>query len=558
MPGIYGYIKKDKSDNKIANMTKALYYQANFMQDDIFSDDYLECAHIHIRNLKEDNKHFFKNGIYISIEGEQYDFNDKSFEEFIYEAYINNTLEEKLNNLDGYFHAVIYDSNIKKLFLISDRYGMKMLYYYYKDNNFAFSGEVKGLLELDFVEKKISQKSFDCFIDLGYLLEDNTWFEDIKLIKPATIMEFDLTTKNLSQKYYWSWTEIKQQEISFEKAVDIAGKLFIEAVKKRFNPNEKIGVALSGGLDSRAIFAAIDYLYPNYKGITYTFGVDGCDDIEIAKLVVSKTNWEHKVFHFTNNNWFEPRKYRNWVADGMLNIMHMHGSEFLTDIKERVDFNLNGFLGDVVCGASYINKNPNLFNKRINKEIATVYYNDKVSEKYINDIYFNIPHIEPFLALYRGRRFINMGTVNGLTDIDQRKPFFDNKLLEFIYSIPDEYRKDNKLYSAMLLKFFPKFFKDIPWQQTRKNLDGTNSPYLKNENIIRGYMNYAGAIREKSILDEIFKILNYESSIYKNFTDIDAIKTYLQPHLDSIQVNNIEKIFRFVTAELYFREILRN
>lgn len=553
MPGIYGYIKKDKSDNKIANMTKTLYYQDNFMQDDIFLDDYIECSHIHTGSTKRDDKYFLKNGIYVSIEGEQYDFKDKSFEEFMHEAYINNTLEEKLNRLDGYFHAVVYDSNIKKLFLISDRYGMRMLYYYHKDNNFAFSGEVKGLLELDFVEKQVSQKSFDCFMDLGYLLEDNTWFENIKLIKPATIMEFDLTTKKLSQKYYWSWAEIKPQDVSFEQAVDIVGDFFIKAVEKRFNPNEKIGVALSGGLDSRVIFAATDHLYPDYKGFAYTFGVDGCDDIEIAKIVTSRADWEHKVFHFTSNNWFEPRKYRNYIVDGMLNIIHMHGSEFLTEIKEKVDFNLNGYAGDVVLGGGWFNTIPT--NTMASNSNLKVFYKDFTNLCNIKCDFYNIDRCEPHLYMNRVRRFTNMGTVNVLTDIDQRKPFFDNKLLEFIYSIPDDYRKDNKLYSTMLLKFFPKFFKDIPWQQTRRNLDGTNSPYLKNENIIRGYMNYAGAIREKSILDEIFKILNYESSIYKNFTDIDAIKTYLQPHLDSIQVNHIEKIFRYITAELYIRDV---
>lgn len=556
MSGIYGYIKKDKSDNKIASMSKALNYQDNFIQDDIFSDDYIECSHIHIGNIKRDSKYFFKDGIYISVEGEQYDFKDKSFEEFLYEAYINNTLEEKLNKLDGYFHAVIYDSNIKKLFLISDRYGMRMLYYYYKDNNFAFSGEVKGLLELDFVEKNLSQKSFDCFIDLGYLLEDNTWFEDIKLIKPATIMEFDLTTKELSQRYYWSWAEIKPQNISFENAVDIVGELFIKAVEKRFNPNQKIGVALSGGLDSRAIFAAVDYLYPNNKGLAYTFGVDGCDDIEIAKLVISKTNWEHKIFNFTSNNWFEPRKFRNWVVDGMLNIIHMHGSEFLTEIRKENEFIVGGVIGDIVLRFSSLQNKVLAHDKRITSEIAELFYKNHSSKEWIEDSFYDIERTEPFLLMNDGRRFSNMGISNSSDSLNYRCPFMDNQLLEFIYSIPDEYRNNNKLYSAMLLKFFPKFFKDIPWQNTRKNLDGTNSPYLKNENIIRGYMNYAGAIREKSILDEIFKILNYESSIYKNFTDIDAVKTYLQPHLDSIQVNHIENIFRFVTAELYFKEIL--
>ena len=48
---------------------------------------------------------------------------------------------------------------------------------------------------------------------------------------------------------------------------------------------------------------------------------------------------------------------------------------------------------------------------------------------------------------------------------------------------------------------------------------------------------------------------DYEKSYYKNFTNINAIETYLKPHLDSMQVNHIEKIFRFITAELYLRDV---
>ncbi|MDX4063327.1 asparagine synthase-related protein [Aliarcobacter skirrowii] len=552
MPGIYGYIKQLADEKQIDTMSKNLFYQNSFIQDDIFSNDYLECSHIHIGNMKKNNNYFFRDGVYISIEGEQYDFSDMSFEEFLFNAYINKSLEKQLNKLDGYFNVIIYDSNINKLFLISDRYGMRMLYYYFKNGRFAWSGEIKGLLSLDFIDKTVSQSSFNCFIDLGYLLEDNTWFEHIKLVNPASIIEFDINNKQFSQKYYWKWSQIKQQKISFEDSVDRLGKLFINAIKKRFTPNEKIGIALSGGLDSRAIFSAVNYLYPNYKGDIYTFGIKNCDDIEIAKLVAKKTMWKHKIFYFNETNWFVPRIDKIYYTDGMLNMMHMHGSEFLDEICSKIDFNLNGYAGDIVCGGGWFNKLE--LDKRADNNLK-IFYDKYISMCKINEDFYNIEKSEPHLYMNRVRRFTNMGTVNGLYKIDQRKPFFDNDLIEFIFSIPDEYRKNNKLYSAMLLKKFPKFFKDIPWQKTRKNIDGRDSSYLKNENIIRNYMNYAGDIREKSILDKIFEILDYEKSYYKNFTNIDAVKVYLQPHLDSIQVNYIEKIFRFITAELYFRKI---
>lgn len=54
-------------------------------------------------------------------------------------------------------------------------------------------------------------------------------------------------------------------------------------------PDEKIGISLSGGLDNRAIFAAVNHLYPDYKGYAYTFGVPECDDITIAEQVIARS-----------------------------------------------------------------------------------------------------------------------------------------------------------------------------------------------------------------------------------------------------------------------------
>lgn len=556
MPGIYGFVvNNDQPAGQLGKMTKLLNHHTHFIKEDDFITDNFAASHLHLGNMKKEQNVFNKNGIYISIEGEQYDFPESSFEELLFDAYSSNQLDSFLNKLDGYFNAVIYDANTNKVNIISDRYGMRMLYFYNKDGNFAFSGEVKGLVGLDFVDAEIDTKQFDVFMDLGYLLEDNTWHKHIKLIKPASILEFDINTQTLSHRYYWKWSEIKPSNLSLDEAVDKLGHLWIEAVRKRFNLKEKIGVALSGGLDSRAIFAALHHLYPDFEGYAYTFGVPDCDDMIIAKACIEQTKWKHKEFYFTSDNWFEPRKERVWFTDGMQNMMHMHGSEFLEEVKEKSAFNISGVMGDIVFRFSSLQTRPWAWNARVDKSIADRIYKNHSSDNWINDDFYNIQNTEPFLLMNDARRFSNMGQVNGQSEIDVKMPFMDNKVLELIYSLPDEYRSENKLYSAMLLKFFPQFFKTIPWQNTRKNIDGTESDLLKKEGFIRSYMTYASAIREPTVLKLISEILEYSASSYKNITDTDAIKEYLEPHLNNLKVNHIEKIFRFLTLELYLRHI---
>jgi len=568
MPGIYGYIKQNQQDNLLANMTDKLYHHSHFVKDEEFNDDYFQASHVHLGKMKKDTKSFVKNGVYVSIGGEQYDYKESSFEELIFEAYSNGNLEEFLNKLDGYYNAVIYDSNKQKVFLISDRYGMRMLYFYFKDGHFAFSSEVKGLLGLDFVDSSIDTAQIECFMDLGYLLEDNTWHKYIKLIKPASIIEFDINTKELTQRYYWKWSEIKPQNISFDVAVDKLGELWLEAVGKRFNPTEKIGIALSGGLDSRAILAAVNKLYPDFKGYSFTFGIPKCDDIRIAKQCIARTKWQHKKFYFTSDNWFEPRKKKVWLTDGMMNMMHMHGSEFLDEVSANIDFSLNGYAGDVVLGGGWFAQLPT--DTRATKRNLKSFYKQYIDICNIEDNFYDIQHVEPHLYMNRVRRFTNMGTVNGLYKVDQRKPFFDNKLVEFIYSISDEYRKDNKLYSAMLLKFFPKFYKDIPWQKTGITIDKkiSNSlmskvikkakriPYklgiLKNTN---SYADYKNWLKDSDVSKDISNILEKQTSQYQKYTDIDFKQKYLLPHLNG-ERDYSEEILRSVTIEIYLKSIM--
>jgi len=369
----------------------------HFLKDDDFIDSSFEASHLHLGKMKKDTKSFVKKGIYVSIEGEQYDYKESDFEELIYNAYINGNLEDFLNKLDGYFNAVIYDSNIQKVFLISDRYGMRMLYFYFKDGYFAFSGEIKGLLGLDFVDSSIDSSQIDCFMDLGYLLEDNTWHSHIKLIKPASIMEFDIESKELTEKYYWKWSEIKPQNISFDEAVYKLGNLWLEAVKKRFNPDEKIGIPLSGGLDSRAIFAAVNKLYPDYSGYSYTFGIPNCDDIKIVKSCISRTKWKHIEFDLTSANWFESRKKKVWYTDGMMNMMHMHGSEFLNEVSDNVDIILNGYSGDVVLGGGWFNVIP--CDVRATKANLQYFYKNQIETCNIADDFYDIKHCEPHLYM---------------------------------------------------------------------------------------------------------------------------------------------------------------
>lgn len=581
MPGIYGVANSNNAKASLECMADAMYLYDHFIQDELFHDQHLGASRAHTGQVGEATTPATLDGNAVWIEGEAYNvakvagelgLSATSLPGLLLAAEKAGRLDSCLNRLDGYFCAALYNAASQKLKLISDRYGMRLLYWYHKNGVFAWGSEVKAILAVDDVDKQLDATSYDCFMDLGYLMGEHTWFEHIKLIKPATVIEYDLATDKVSQHHYWKWSEIKPSNLTFEEAVDELGKRFIEAVRRRFDPSEGIGISLSGGLDSRAIFAAVDHLYPDYKGYAYTFGIPECDDITIAEQVISRSkNWEHQKFYFSADNWFEPRKERIWNTDGMQDMMHMHGSEFLEVATSKIKINLNGYCGDAIIGGGFLSRLP--LNQRITENNSRPFYRKFSGLTDIDDCFYDIQHAEPNLHMNRVRRFTNYGSVNALPWLSQRKPFFDNELVELVFAIPDEYRANNHLYSAMLQKFFPEYFRSIPWQQTGKPAAVTRKasiPYRafrKGVRIIKGligisstlsYTDYPAWIRDKKLAGELNDLLNYEVAAYKNFIDVDLAKKWLKPHLNNKVMDYSNQILRAATIELYLRKIQGN
>ncbi|WP_302138703.1 asparagine synthase-related protein [Halomonas alkalicola] len=580
MPGIYGVANSNNAKVNLEIMADAMYLYDHFIQDELLYDEQLGASRAHTGQVGEVTSPAKNVSNALWIEGEAYNVSDvadelgldaTSFPALLLAAENSQQLDKCLNRLDGYFCAALYNAETRKLKLISDRYGMRLLYWYHKDGVFAWGSEVKAILAVDGVDKELDPTSYDCFMDLGYLMGEHTWFEHIKLIKPATVIEYDLASDAVSQHHYWKWSEIKPSNLTFDEAVDELGKRFIEAVRRRFDPSERIGISLSGGLDSRAIFAAVDHLYPDYKAYAYTFGIPGCDDITIAEQVISRSkNWKHEKFYFSSDNWFEPRKDKIWNTDGMQDMMHMHGSEFLPEVAQNIGVNLNGYCGDAIIGGGFLVRVP--WNLRITRESAKLFYGSYAGLTDIDSDFYNIEHVEPNLHMNRVRRFTAYGSVNALPWLEQRKPFFDNKLVELVFSIPDEYRANNRLYSAMLQKYFPKYFRDIPWQQTGKPAAMVRKPSIPTRAIRKairtingllgiksthGYTDYPNWIRNKEISEKLSCLLNYDSSEYKTLSDIDLANRWLQPHLDSNFKNYSNQILRAATIELYLQRVFR-
>jgi len=173
--------------------------------------------------------------------------------------------------------------------------------------------------------------------------------------------------------------------------------------------------------------------------------------------------------------------------------------------------------------------------------------------------------------------------------IENRKPFMDNELLEFVYSLPDEYKLDSRIYNKALLLTFPEFYEEIPWERKGVSISTLdNSPYKKTfkeqyqrffrkfigtgklllkkigarqiKRLLFGqvksktYTDYNMWLKDTKYRDYFTELLDSNDSEYKKYTDEDFYKKYFLPHIQNKE-DFSEKIGRALTIEIWLKQV---
>jgi len=332
--------------------------------------------------------------------------------------------QDFLANVNGIFSAAVYDRTVHELTLMNDRFGFRPLYWRRADSGFAFAGEVKALLACPGVSVEIDPTAVDEWVSFGYLLGTRTWIKGIHLLPPATIMRVGKSGR--TQTSYWSWHDIKQPDSlpGESEIVERLGQLWIAAIRRRVD-DKRLGQFLSGGLDSRAILAALPETRRPYH--TVTFGKEGCVDEQIARRVARRKGMAHHFVEINARNWLPPRIDAIWRTDGMAKVLDLHGAETLPLFSNLCDVHLHGHLGDATVGGSYLGpENPDAYFKEkiflanpLSLDRSTAL--DRLRSAWEADRF----PLDRFLINQRGRRYINTGLIMAASFVECRLPFFD-------------------------------------------------------------------------------------------------------------------------------------
>ncbi len=221
-----------------------------------------------------------------------YSFKSNSDTEVL--IYLYDHLGPKMKDrLEGMYAFSIFDSLENSIYITRDKFGIKPLYYYYDDEYFAFSSQIKSIVEFDFISKKESFKAKIGYLLLGSVPEPFTPFENIFCVMPGCDLFVNKIEKVKIVNEFNLGQYAKFNTIIPDSTPEFIFNSLRNSVEKHFISDVKVGIFLSSGIDSAYLSNMTKYL--GYNDVnTFTISFDELNeklfDESITAINISNYN----------------------------------------------------------------------------------------------------------------------------------------------------------------------------------------------------------------------------------------------------------------------------
>lgn len=398
--------------------------------------------------------------------------------------------ENCLNEINGDFAFAFYNNTTDELFAARDPLGIKALYYTVMEGEYCFSENIDELFQLSGIEKKPNIKSIYTLLNQRAVDYEETMYHGISRIPPGHYLR--IIDGKVTLVRYWYPEKIPvDYTISLENAAIKFNQLFEEAIISRVGEDEETAYELSGGLDSSSIVSVLKAKYPEKMIDTYSMSFNGfrCDEYQYVRAMESKYNfhtmqidskeidYKHR-YDFKFNYLISP----HWPITTTFTMLFHMAEKMSNDEKKIIitgqggDHLLGGhcyvlsdLLGRLEFGKALSELTHTLYSpsgflrcgilplltqkqKELIKKIFSFFYKRKsiVESENITDL-FSIRDISSALRRSTLNPLISaaqstmmdgnvLHAIENTCNIEFRHPFFDKKLVEFVLSLPPEYR----------------------------------------------------------------------------------------------------------------------
>jgi asparagine synthase (glutamine-hydrolysing) len=354
-------------------------------------------------------------------------------------GYLSRRYEEDRNfvqNLNGMFHGLIADRSRGVVTLFNDRFGMHRLCYYKSSDAFYFAPEAKAIVAARPELRTGDAQSLGEFVAFSCILENRTIFKNIKVLPAASAWTFKNAKLEHENTYFEPREWENQIPLTAESYYQELRSVLTTALPRYFAGRQPMGIAMTGGLDTRVILA----LHPSAPRSlpSYTFGgpFRESQDILVGRRIARICGQPHQVIQVSDD-------FLNNFADYAERCICL--TEGTVDVARSADIYLSQRAGEIapvkIVGTygSEIVRHAVMFKPA--HPPAGVFSPDLLSQvRDAGGTYSNLRSQHPVtFAAFRQSPWYHHGILAlEQSQITVRSPFMDNEFVRTVYRAPRE------------------------------------------------------------------------------------------------------------------------
>ncbi len=216
-------------------------------------------------------------------------------------------LDATLPELTGMFAFSVWDSQLRELHLVRDRFGEKPLYAAPLEQGLVFASELSALREHPGISAELSVSAVRAYLRHGSVPAPRSIYRGVYKLEPGTTWCWS-ANRAISARRWWSTSRaaLAGRQEPFEgtdaEAVDTLDDRLREAVSRQMLADVPLGAFLSGGVDSSLIVALMQSITTQpVRTFSMGFRDPRFDEAPYAKAVAAELGTDH-VEHYVNTD----------------------------------------------------------------------------------------------------------------------------------------------------------------------------------------------------------------------------------------------------------------
>jgi asparagine synthase (glutamine-hydrolysing) len=345
--------------------------------------------------------------------------------------------------LNGRFHGLLIDRRCQSATLFNDRWGIERIYYHETKEAVYFAAEAKAILAVRPELRKGDRRSLGEFVACGCVLENRTLFENIYVLPPATSWVFRNGATALRRSYFQPSEWEEQSPLAPEAYYRELRDVFSTNLPRYFNGRDRIGMSLTGGLDTRMIMAW--QKSPPGALPCYSFGgtFRDCQDVLLARQVARSVGQPHRVIEVGGEFLLSFPRYAErtvYLSDGCCEVMRATDLYANEQAREIAPVRMTGNFGSEVLrqvpAFKPVEPRPGLYCPELLNDVqrAKVTYTGQVKTHPLS------------FAMFRQAPWHHYGLLAlEQTQVSLRTPYLDNDFVRTVYRAPEAARMSNDI-----------------------------------------------------------------------------------------------------------------